>query len=243
MSKQQNIRIILVEPTHPGNIGATARAMKNMDLSELHLVNPKLFPHVEATARAAGADKILKNAHLHNELDEAIADCSLIIGTSARLRSLSLPLLTARESAEKIHTKHQQDKIAIIFGRESSGLNNEELYKCNYHIHIPTAEEFSSLNLAQAVQIVVYELRMASLQYSTNIKQEYTNEKPATAAEMEHFYQHLQKVLAEIEFLKPSHTKKMLLRLRRLFNKANLEQVELNILEGILSQVEYKLRK
>jgi len=237
----ESVRIVLVETSHAGNIGATARAMKNMGLRKLYLVKPKIFPHVDATARAAGADNLLAEAKVVDSLDEALADCKFIIGTSARLRSLPLPAMTPRECAEKIKEEVQADQVAIVFGRESSGLNNDELQKCHYQLHIPTAPDFSSLNLAAAVQVVTYELWQTMGNFSC-----LRNHPPgelATAQEMSLFYDHLHQVLSEIKFLNSKHSKKLMRRLHRLFNRARLDKTELNILRGILTSVQQATRK
>lgn len=234
-----NIRIILIGTTHPGNIGATARAMKSMDLKNLYLVAPKFFPHVEATARAAGADDILAQAKVTATLDEALIGCSLIIGTSARTRALPLRVISPRECATIIHEKILSSDVAILFGRESSGLNNEELMRCHYHINIPTNPNFSSLNLASAVQIVAYEL------YSlTNAAiQQPSADDLAPAEETTLFYNHLQQTLIDIDFLNSNCPRQLMQRLHRLFNRAMLEQKEVNILRGILAQIQKSIKQ
>lgn len=238
----KNIAIILVETSHAGNIGSTARAMKTMGLENLILVNPHDFPSGEAVALASGADDILENAQVVPSLEVALADAQLILGTSARLRTLPCPLLTPRQSAEIIIPQATQQKIAIIFGRERTGLTNEELAYCHYHIHIPTVEYFSSLNLAAAVQIMCYELRIAELEKTAaptpaEVQPEH---EIASFSEINGFYEHLEKTLYEINFLDPNHPKLILQRLKRLFNRARPDTREVNILRGILSAVEKK---
>lgn len=241
------IRMVLVETSHPGNIGAAARAMKTMMLSKLYLVKPKMFPHADATARAAGADDLLTNAVVTDSLDQALANCNIVIGTSARLRTLPIPLLEPKATAEKIRDFliNGNNEIAIIFGRENSGLNNEELMRCNYHINIPTNPDFSSLNLGSAVQIIAYEINMACSQ-QINISNKNTEKNNdfelATADEIELFYQHLEKVLTDIGFLIPHQSTKLMLKLRRLFNRAQLEKNEINILRGMLTEIQKQLR-
>lgn len=236
------IRIILIETSHPGNIGAVARAMKNMSLNKLYLVNPKIFPHLEATARAAGADDLLAKAIVTNSLDNALENCNVIIGTSARLRNIAIPLLNPKTAAEKIneYLTNGENEIAILFGRENNGLNNEELLRCNYHVNIPTNPDFSSLNLAAAVQIIAYEIKMICDKQIIDKKINHDFEL-ATANEIELFYQHLEKVLVAIKFLNPQKSTKLMLKLRRLFNRIQLEKLEINILRGILTEFEKKI--
>lgn len=237
MDLLSHLRIVLVETTHPGNIGATARAMKNMGLSDLALVAPKIFPSSEAVARASGADDILEQARVCNDLQEAIADCSLIIGASARLRSIAWPQLDPDECARLV--TRSPTRTAILFGREHSGLTNEELERCHYLLHIPCNPEFSSLNVAAAVQIVAYELRKAAL---GNPEAESATVL-ATGSEMESFFGHLESTLYELQFL---HERKkspsILRRLRRIFNRARLETTEIHLLRGILSVIGLRLQ-
>lgn len=235
-----NIRIVLINTSHPGNIGAAARAMKTMGLSNLYLVSPILFPHQKAEEMASGAVDILEKAVVVETLDEAIADCSLVVGTSARSRAIPWPLLNPKELAEKAMQEAAHAPVAIIFGREQSGLTNEELHKCHFHVHIPSNAEYSSLNLAAAVQVITYELRFASLQ---EIEAEEWDYQWARSDELESFYEHLQSVLVEIEFLNPKAPRQLMTRLRRLFNRSRLDQMEINILRGILGTVEKKLKK
>ena len=231
-----SIKIVLIHTTHPGNIGATARAMKNMGFSELALVQPNHFPSHECTVRAAGADEILQQVSLHDTLAEAIADCELVFGTSARHRKLAIENLNPRELSDKIIGSPL--KVAIVFGRERSGLTNEELALCHYHIHIPTVENFSSLNLSQAVQVICYELRMSALLATNSLPQDkQVFHDLASQDEMEFFYAHLESTMREVGFLKLDHPKKMLQRLRRLFNRVQLEKVEVNILRGFLTRI------
>ncbi|WP_267256774.1 tRNA (cytosine(32)/uridine(32)-2'-O)-methyltransferase TrmJ [Coxiella endosymbiont of Ornithodoros maritimus] len=231
----QKVRIVLMNPSHPGNIGAAARAMKTMGFSELHLVKPGLFPHEQATARAAGADTVLASARVVDNLTAALKGCNLVFGTSARARTLSWPVKTARECAEQV-VRHRGD-IAIVFGRERSGLTNEELAQCQYHVTIPTEAAFSSLNLAQAVQILTYEMRMAKLNAVDPGYQDTLIQQLATADQMEGFYVHLEKTLLDIKFIDPRQPKMLMKRLRRLFNRAQIDKTELNILRGILASI------
>ncbi len=230
------VRIVLVATTHPGNIGSTARAMKTMGLTRLYLVNPNLNPYRKAHELAAGAFDVLRSAVVCTSLPEALQGCRLVYGTSARARDLALPGFTPAACADFIAQQQDNTETAIVFGRENSGLTNEELLLCHHHLHIPSNPEFSSLNLAQAVQIVAYELRMRNLNPSAQV--EMTSRTHSTSDEMEQFYTHLEKVLVDIDFLKPSNPRKLLQRLRRLFNRARIETTEMNILRGILSHIQ-----
>lgn len=234
-----SIRIILVATSHPGNIGATARAMKTMGLSSLYLVNPKSFPDYKAKEMAAGADDLLESAVVTKSLDEALTGCQLILGTSARPRELFLPGLTPDSCASLIRQKANA-QIAIVFGREHSGLTNEELLRCHYHIHIPSNPEYGSLNLAQAVQIIAYEVRMKLLTPKAEVS--LHQEEYATANEIEQFYEHLREVFIEIQFLKRSNPRRLMQRVRRLFNRINLEKMEVNLLRGMLSQIQKSIQ-
>lgn len=224
--------------SHPGNIGGAARAMKNMGLANLVLVQPKEFPHAEATARAAGADDILENAIVVNHLTDAISDSHFVVGTSARLRSVAWPLIDPRQCVQKIIPRlNDQQKIAIVFGNEQSGLSNEELSLCHAHLHIPCDHNFSSLNVAAAVQIVTYELRMSLQQKPEDALNYEIESRPVTADEMERFFVSFENCLVHLGYLNPSQPKKLMLRLRRLFNRAIIEENEMNILRGILNSV------
>ena len=161
-----NVKIVLVGTTHPGNIGATARAMKNMGLSDLALVRPKFFPHEDAEARASGADDLLQSAQVVESLDEALADCSYVAGTSARSRTIGWPTMAPRECAERLVAESRQGCPAIVFGPEKSGLTNDDLDRCHTLLRIPTNPDFSSLNLAMAVQVLTYELRVAAMEHT-----------------------------------------------------------------------------
>jgi tRNA (cytidine32/uridine32-2'-O)-methyltransferase len=241
-----NIKIVLVETTHPGNIGAVARAMKTMNLSNLCLVNPKIFPHVSATARAAGADDLLANAKITATLEDALANCRLVFGTSARARSLPTPLLMPREAANKIIAETDKGEIAVVFGRENNGLSNEELQLCHYHVNIPSNVDFSSLNVAASVQLIAYEIKMASGVYEKEQRESETIEncdEVANVASMEMFYKHLEEVLIELGFLRIDKSVYLMRRLRRLYNRARLEKLELNILRGILTAIQKKYLK
>ena len=234
-----NPRIVLVNTSHPGNIGGTARAMKNMGLTELYLVQPMEFPHLKATIRAAGADNILQNAKVVSSLPEALIDCQQVFGTSARHRCLAQSLCTPRFAAEQI-AANSNLKSAIVFGREKSGLSNEELSLCQYHIHIPTNPEFSSLNLAAAVQVLAYEYHIAS--HSTTAMETPQDSPLATAQQVSGLIGHMDQTLRDLKFIDPKQPKLLLQRLRRLFHRAQLEQAEIHILRGILSAVDKVLK-
>jgi tRNA (cytidine32/uridine32-2'-O)-methyltransferase len=235
-----HIRIVLVAPSHPGNIGAVARAMKTMSLTRLYLVNPKVFPHVDATARAAGADDLLANAVVVNSLAEGITDCQLVVGTSARIRALPIEVLSPKEAAAKISYEASASQVAIVFGRENNGLNNEELALCNFHIYIPADPDFNSLNLASAVQIIAYEIKMAQENKGALITNDLADEL-ANNSDMELFYTTLMQLLIELEFLNPQNPRKLMVRLKRLFNRARVEKLEFNVLMGILTAIKRKM--
>ncbi|PPD31508.1 MAG: tRNA (cytosine(32)/uridine(32)-2'-O)-methyltransferase TrmJ [Methylomonas sp.] len=228
-----NFKVVLVETSHPGNIGAVARAMKNMGMDQLRLVTPKLFPHADATARASGADDVLRNAEVYSSLQDAIADCQIVLGSSARDRTISWPSLTARECADK-WGGNTDDTIALVFGRENSGLKNEELDLCHYLLRIPCNPGYSSLNLAAAVQVVCYELFVSSNQQYQSLIGDQGEVPLATAEQMESFYEHLQQTMADIGFLHPDRSTSIMRRLRRVFNRTQLDTKELDILRGIL---------
>lgn len=230
-----HIRIILVATSHPGNIGATARAMKTMGLTKLYLVTPKLFPAQQATELAAGADDILHNAIVTDTLPQALQGCQLIFATSARPRDIAIPGLLPAACASLINEQSDHTEVAIVFGREHAGLTNAELLHCHYHVQIPTIETFSSLNLSQAVQILAYEIRIKQLTAEAKVTHRY--DKLATHDQIEQFYQHLQEVLITIDFLKPANPKRLVQRIRRMFNRIQLEAMEINILRGILTQL------
>lgn len=233
----QRVRVILINTTHPGNIGATARAMKVMGLGNLHLVTPKIFPHAEATALASGADDLLQHAHVHDSLDTALAGCGLVLGTSARLRSLAMPQLDARQAAQRALAETHRHDIALLFGRERYGLTNEEMQCCHSLVHIPSNPDYSSLNLAQAVQIMCYELRISAMGSAGGALGQLDYE-PVDGLQMERFYAHLEQALLDIRFLNPEQPKKLMMRLRRLFNRARPDQNEVNILRGILTSAQ-----
>lgn len=230
------IRIVLVNTSHPGNIGSAARAMKTMGLSELYLVAPEQFPHPKAVEMSSGAADILDQAVVVATLDEAIADCTLVVGASARSRTIPWPLLSPREMTDKLKQEAPDSTTAILFGNEQSGLSNEELQRCHWHVQIPANPDYSSLNLAAAVQVFAYELRVASLDQASTV--ETWDYRLATADDMEKFFTHLQQVLIEIDFLKMNAPRKLMTRLRRMFLRTRPDVMEMNILRGMLTAVQ-----
>lgn len=237
-----HLRIVLVGTTHPGNIGAAARAMKTMGLVSLSLVRPKIFPAADATARAAGADDILEGAAVHDSLFDAVRDCALVFGTTARDRSIAWP---ARQpwvaAAEAIDCAGDGNAAAFVFGRESAGLSNEELDLCNRMITIPCNPGFSSLNLAAAVQVICYELRRA-MPAEAGQAADNRDYQPVTMEEMALFYEHLERCLVELDYLDPDKPRRLMRRMRRLFNRAGLDRNEYNILRGVLAAVQEQSR-
>ncbi len=223
-----------METSHPGNIGAVARAMKNMAMSNLRLVSPKIFPSADATSRASGANDILSGAEVYGSISEAIADCQIVLGASARDRTISWPELTARACAEKyVGSTTAKVNIAIVFGRENSGLKNHELDLCHYLLRIPCNSDYSSLNLAAAVQVVSYELFIASGKKEISTIGDKDADPLASMKQMELFYQHLQQTITDIGFLQVEKTQSVMRRLRRIFNRIELDTKELDILRGI----------
>ncbi|MGZ8095376.1 MAG: RNA methyltransferase [Methylosarcina sp.] len=229
-----DIKIVLVGTTHPGNIGAVARAMKNMNMNQLRLVAPKIFPSADATSRASGADDILSSAMVCQSLQEAVADCQIVFGASARSRTISWPEMTPRECAEDIFIHKPGHRVAIVFGREHSGLTNEELDLCRYLVRIPCNPKFSSLNLAAAVQVICYELFVASGRDDRAPLSDKGDYPLATSSQMESFYEHLYQTLVDIGFIQTEQTKSIMRRLRRIYNRAQLDIKEVDILRGIL---------
>lgn len=240
----ERVRIVLVEPSHPGNIGATARAMKTMGLSRLVLVAPQEFPSSAAIARAAGADDILEKAQVVSSLQAGLAEVDWVIGASARGRTLARQCYHPRSCSEAIAQKTGR-QVAIVFGRESSGLTNEELALCHDQVSIPSNPNYGSLNLAAAVQVVAYELRMAFLsdaKIESGQKVPLHKQDPlATADQVAGFYQHLQQTLTAIGFMDPKQPKRLMERLQLLFNRSELTVTELNILRGVLSAVDQRV--
>ena len=235
----ERIRFVLVETSLTGNQGAVARALKTMGLTDLALVKPRRLPDAEALARAAGADDILQNAAVHDSLPAALHDCRLVIGASARRRAVEWPLLSPTAAAAHLVAEAAQGPVALVLGRESSGLSNEELAHCHYLTQIPANPAFSSLNLASAAQVFAYEIRQTWLttdaaEQAPFTPHEETLHQPAGADEMASFFEHLRTTLIRVGFAKPEQSHKLLQRLRRLFNRARPDRTELNILRGLL---------
>jgi len=237
-----NIRIVLVRPTHPGNVGATARAMKNMSLRSLYLVEPEDFPSARASDRAVGADDVLREATICASLDEALTGCHLVIGSSARQRRIEWPALDPESCARRLVGGARLGAVALVFGQERTGLLNAELDRCHYVVTIPADKEYSSLNLACAVQVLAYEVHRAMLSGQTS---DSTTPEVRTASheDMLRFYRHLEEVLQQIGFLDPENPRLLMRRLMRLFNRADPDHNEMNILRGILTAVQTSRNK
>jgi TrmH family RNA methyltransferase len=227
------VRIVLIDPSHPGNIGSVARAMKNMAIADLVLVRPRSFPHPESNALAAGADDILENARVVSSVSEAVADCGFIAGTTSRPRSYHWEFTTPRDVAGRIVGLPEDDRAALLFGSERYGLGTDDLQCCNVLVRIPANPEYCSLNLAMSVQLLTYEIFMAREQPRSRMQLEMPL---APAGDVEHFYAHLHEVLNEVDFA--DRTGHLMERLRRLFNRAQMDRNELNIMRGILSAVQ-----
>ncbi len=239
----ENIRIVLVNTSHPGNIGAAARAMKNMGLSRLYLVDPKQHPTFESYSRAAGADDVLGNAVITASLTDALSGCVWVAGTSARERAVQWPLYDPRECAGLCLDQAVQGDIAIVFGRERTGLTNEELEMCNGLVHIPTNPEYNSLNVSAAVQVLCYEMRMALLS-NTGVAVEKTRtqkeDRPATTDQLEGMYQHMYQMMEDINFFGKTNPEVIMRRLKSLYNRAQTTKREVAILRGIFSAAQGK---
>ena len=235
-----SVKIVLVGTTHPGNIGAAARAMKNMGIKSLSLVQPKEFPSDVAIYRSKAAKDILEHAQVFNTLEEAISDCELVIGTSARGRKVPWPILNPKEAAEEVSRSSSHHKIAIIFGREDRGLTNEELGLCNLHVNIPTDPDYSSLNLAQAVQILVYEIRQAVLGEQED--KDYWDVQLANNDQTELLINHMDELMQQVEFYDVDNPRKLLLRVRRFFKRSRIDVMETNIFRGLFATIQKKLK-
>ena len=247
-----HVRIVMVNTTLPANIGSALRAMKTMGLSKLVLVAPKTYPHPDIDALAAGATDLIEQIEIVETLADAIKDCHLVFGTSARSRTIPWPLLDARPAAEKSISAvvNDQQDVAVVFGREDRGLTNEELAMANYHVTIPVNTDYGVLNVAQAIQVICYEMRMATLAAvesaedeaatmpATDTESMQWDEPLVTHEQMEQFYPHIEKMLAEIEFLDPKNPRLLPLRLRRLFGRIQLDRMEYHLLRGIFSRVQ-----
>ena len=236
-----SVKVVLVGTTHPGNIGATARAMKNMGILDLALVKPKEFPSDVATFRSKAAKDILEKASVHTSLEEAISECELVVGTSARGRTVPWPVLNPREAAEEMHKSSLNGKVAIVFGREDRGLTNEELGLCNFHVHIPSDPEYSSLNLSQAVQILAYEIRLSYLQ-DRHVNKEYWDVELANNEQTERLINHMDELMQEVDFYDVENPRKLLVRVRRFFKRSKIDVMEANIFRGLFATIQKKLK-
>lgn len=237
------IRVVLSHTSHPGNIGAAARAMKTMGLSRLVLINPKCFPHDEAVSRSAGAEDVLLGATVCHSLDEALAGSIFAVAVSARHRNLGPAPMQVREAASGILGAASGGDVALVFGNETSGLSNDEVQRCQRTVYIPANPDYSSLNLGAAVQLLCYEMRMAAFDGQPPV---VTKAVPfvspsATNDDIERFYAHLERVMVATGFLDPMQPKRLMPKLRRLFGRVELERDEINILRGILDAVEKKI--
>lgn len=244
MSSQESIHIILVEPSHPGNIGAVARAMKTMGLSKLSLVNPRKFPHQTAYDLASKADDILDNAEIFNCLEDALTETEMAVGFSARPRELDIDQLHLDDLGREVLTVAAHAKVGIVFGREHAGLTNQELSLCQSHVLIPSVPEYHSLNLSHAVQIACYELRKASLGEADILNASSKSyRKMAKAEEITGLFSHFEQTLAAIDFYNPNEPNKLMPKIKRLFNRTRLEAQDINILRGMLTAMDKCLEK
>ena len=235
------VKVVLVGTTHPGNIGAAARAIKNMGILNLALVKPKEFPSDIAIYRSKAAKDILENAEMYESLEDAIAGCKLVVGTSARARSVPWPVFNPRDASEEMRKISKQGNVAIVFGREDRGLTNDELGLCNFHVHIPSDPKYSSLNLSQAVQILAYEIRLA---YSRDevISEVKWDVDLANNEQTERLIDHMEELMQDVEFYDVENPRKLLLRVRRFFKRSKIDVMEANIFRGLFSAIQKRLK-
>jgi tRNA (cytidine32/uridine32-2'-O)-methyltransferase len=251
MDLLNRLRIVMINTSDSGNIGAAARAMKTMGVGELVLVEPKEYPTAKATARAAGAADVLHKARVVATLDEALSDCQMVFGASARMRTIPWPVMTPREAGQLVLNEPEGASIAIVFGREDAGLTNEELRRCHYHICIPGNENYPVLNVAAAVQVICYEMRMTAL----SSVQAPISDKPVmpleisdwdeplvSAEDMERFMKHFEETLLDIGFFDPNNPKQLMTRARRLFMRTRMDRLEMNLMRGVLSTVQKRIK-
>ncbi|EKF9200341.1 tRNA (cytosine(32)/uridine(32)-2'-O)-methyltransferase TrmJ [Vibrio cholerae] len=239
----ERVKVVLVGTTHSGNIGSAARAMKVMGLSQMALVDSQCQVDAQAIALAAGASEIALNAQIYPTLEAAVADCGLVVGTSARSRTLEWPMLEPRECGEKLISEANQHSVAMVFGRERTGLTNDELQLCHYHVCVPANPEYSSLNLAMAVQLLSYEVRMAYLALQQSSQSSTLQEEYPRHQELERFYAHLEQVIMQTEFISAQQPGQVMNKLRRMFTRARPEAQEINILRGILTSVQKSISR
>jgi len=244
MNYSDSIKVVLVGTTHPGNIGAAARAIKTMGLKHLDLVSPKEFPSDEAIYRSKAAKDILEKASTYETLLESVKEYEVVIGTSARNRKVPWPVLNPKDASKEINLAVKNNsKVAIVFGREDRGLTNEELGLCNLHVHIPTTEEYSSLNLAQAVQIMTYEIRMSFIEIENLENNQEWDVELASAEQTERLIEHMDELMKELEFYDTENPRKLLMRVRRFFKRSGIDVMETNIFRGLFSTIQKKLNK
>ncbi|MGU3144588.1 tRNA (cytosine(32)/uridine(32)-2'-O)-methyltransferase TrmJ [Vibrio cholerae] len=239
----ERVKVVLVGTTHSGNIGSAARAMKVMGLSQMVLVDSQCQVDAQAIALAAGASEIALNAQIYPTLEAAVADCGLVVGTSARSRTLEWPMLEPRECGEKLISEANQHSVAMVFGRERTGLTNDELQLCHYHVCVPANPEYSSLNLAMAVQLLSYEVRMAYLALQQSSQSSTLQEEYPRHQELERFYAHLEQVIMQTEFISAQQPGQVMNKLRRMFTRARPEAQEINTLRGILTSVQKSISR
>lgn len=252
MNILDQIRIVMINTSDSGNLGAAARAMKTMGFKDLRLVAPLEPPTTsKAVARATGAADVLYHAQVVETLDEAIGDCTLVVGASARMRTIPWPLITPPMLADLVNREPSESRVALLFGREDNGLSNEELRRCHYHVTIPGNDEFCVLNVAQAIQVICYQLRQTLIELpgvteqspeSASFGLREWDAPPADDQEMERFFQHFEQTLLELEFFDPNNPRQLLTRLRRMFNRVRLDRMEVNVLRGFLTAVQKRLR-
>ena len=241
---RKSVTFILVGTSHPGNIGASARAIKTMGFSRMILVSPKEFPSETAFFRAKAATDVLEKIEIFPNLKSAISDFELVIGTSARNRKVPWPMINSKKAAQQIIaiTKRGKQKIALVFGREDRGLTNEELGLCNLHVHIPASKDYSSLNLAQAVQIIAYEIRMQSLS-DKKLKEQEWDVPLAKNEEIENLINHFENLMNELDFYEIDNPRKLLTRMRRFFKRSKIDHLEANVFRGVISSIQKNLKK
>lgn len=256
------VHVVLVNTSHPGNIGAAARALKNMGIPNLRLVDPRDYPSDVALWRAVSATDVLERAKVFPTLVDAVADCSMVIGASARSRRMPWPMLSPRQCASHVLAETLraaavgEGQVALVFGREDTGLTNDELQQCHYHVQIPANEDYSSLNLAAAVVVICYEVRVAMLDYASDdtlgaeaamvnpdTEADYWDVPKADGHQMELFYQHLEKVLVDMNFHDPENPRMLMPRMRRLFGRIRPDTMEINILRGVLTYMDAHVKR
>lgn len=240
------IQFVLLGTTHSGNIGAAARAMKTMGVTQMALVKPKEFPNAEAISRASGADDLLMNAKVCDTMEQAISDSKLVIGTTARKRHVNIPVIDGEQAAKLLVTEAQSHPVSLVFGKERYGMTNDEVQHCHYLVRLPTVEDFSSLNLAAAIQVLAYECRKAELDLAdssdSGSPDANFNEDIVSAEAMESFYQHYFKVMEEALYLRKEGHESIKHKIRLMYNRIRPQKHEIDILRGFLTKVERKIK-